>query len=448
MKKFKNALSNWKIHLLALIFTIIAEWIGTKIFPVGPGVLVLVPLLYSFIFGALSGMPRLKILDRHDMVQASSLVGITFFLLMARYGTLVGPNFWKVVEVGPALILQELGNIGTVFLGIPLAIMLGLRREAVGAAFSNAREPNLAIISEKYGLDTPEGRGVMGVYVTGTVFGAIFCSLLASFVASTMSFFSPQALAMATGTGSAGMMTAGLAPLLEIYPDIKGELTALAAASNMLSGLDGVYICVFLSLPLANRLVRFMGVNDAPSVPIINMNKSVNMSKARVQSEGLNTVQMSLFLLICSAQILLANWIGYKKGVELIFSLGTSASINAFASAIPGMIILLGIIAVGVIVHRLMPWKGLPAVAYIVTFGCIVTIPGFPGAEFFNVWTAKVNFLGLCTPILAYAGMAIGKDMEVFKTQGWKIVVVGLVVFVGTFMGSAVIAELVLRYIL
>ena len=43
---------------------------------------------------------------------------------------------------------------------------------------------------------------------------------------------------MATGTGSAGMMTAALAPLVEMYPDIKDELTALAAASNMFSGLD------------------------------------------------------------------------------------------------------------------------------------------------------------------------------------------------------------------
>ena len=217
--------------------------------------------------GALCGLPKLKILKREDMFEASSLVGVTFFFLMARYGTLVGPSFWKVVESGPALILQEFGNIGTVFFGVPIAVLLGLKREAVGAAFSNAREPNIAIIGEKYGLDTPEGRGVMGVYVTGTVFGAIFCSLLSSFVASTMPFFSPQALAMATGTGSAGMMTAALAPLVEMYPDIKDELTALAAASNMFSGLDGVYMCVFMSLPLANWLVRKMGVKDAPSVP-------------------------------------------------------------------------------------------------------------------------------------------------------------------------------------
>ncbi len=262
-----KAIRNWKLHGLALLFVIIAELIGAKKYQLGPGLIVLVPLLYSFALGALCGIKKLNILSRDDMVEASSLVGVTFFLLMARYGTLVGPNFWKVIETGPALVLQEFGNIGTVFFGVALAVFLGLRREAIGAAFSNAREPNIAIIGEKYGLDTPEGRGVMGVYITGTIFGAVFCSLLSSMIASTVSFFSPQALAMATGTGSAGMMTAALAPLLEMYPDIKDELTALAAASNMLSGLDGVYLCVFLSLPLSNWLVKKLGVNDPPSVP-------------------------------------------------------------------------------------------------------------------------------------------------------------------------------------
>ena len=32
---------------------------------------------------------------------------VSFFLLMARYGTLVGPNFWKVIQCCP---LAELGG--------------------------------------------------------------------------------------------------------------------------------------------------------------------------------------------------------------------------------------------------------------------------------------------------------------------------------------------------
>ena len=106
---------------------------------------------------------------------------------------------------------------------------------------------------------------------------------------------------------------------------------------------------------------------------------------------------------------------------------------------------LLGVVAGGVLIAHVMPWKGLPSVAYIVTLGCIVTIPGFPGAEQLTAWVSKVSFIGLCTPILAYAGLAVGKDIGALRTQGWRIVLVGLFVFIGTFMGSAVIAELVLR---
>ncbi|MGI6076134.1 MAG: DUF3100 domain-containing protein [Pyramidobacter sp.] len=262
-----KALKNWKVHLLALVLSVIAEYIGSKTFALGRAKLVLVPMLYSFIMGAIISFPKMKLLSHDDMIQISSLTSLTFFLLMARYGTLVGPNFWKVIHSAPALILQEFGNIGTVLFGIPFAVMLGLRREAVGAAFSNAREPNIAIIGEKYGINSPEGFGVMGVYITGTVFGGLFCSFMSSIIASTISWFSPQALAMACGTGSASMMTTSLAPLIQMFPDLKDELTALAASSNMLSGLDGIYMCVFLSLPLSEWLVRRCGVKEQPSRP-------------------------------------------------------------------------------------------------------------------------------------------------------------------------------------
>ena len=57
-------------------------------------------------------------------------------------------------------------------------------REAIGATHSIAREPNIALIADRYGLKTPEGIGVMGVYVMGTVFGAIYFSIVPSLVAS------------------------------------------------------------------------------------------------------------------------------------------------------------------------------------------------------------------------------------------------------------------------
>ena len=154
---------------------------------------------------------------------------------------------------------------------------------------------------------------------------------------------------------------------------------------------------------------------------------------------------MATFLIICAVQILVGNWVGAQHGLTVWGAEGAAASAALFQEAIPGILVLLGIIAGGVLIHHIIPWKGLPTVAYIVTLGCVVTVPGFPGAEQLTALVSKINFVGLCTPILAYAGLVVGKDIGVLKTQGWRIVLVGLFVFVGTFLGSAVIAELVLR---
>ncbi len=98
----------------------------------------------------------------------------------------------KIIQAGGALILQEIGHfIGTILLGLPLAIMLGMGREAVGATYSIGREPNIAIIEAKYGLSSPEGRGVMAMYICGTLYGAVWMGIIASVIAG-LDIMSPR----------------------------------------------------------------------------------------------------------------------------------------------------------------------------------------------------------------------------------------------------------------
>ena len=54
-----KAIRNWKLHVLALVLTVIADLNGAKSFKLGPGLLVQVPLLYSFALGARCGIPKL-----------------------------------------------------------------------------------------------------------------------------------------------------------------------------------------------------------------------------------------------------------------------------------------------------------------------------------------------------------------------------------------------------
>lgn len=250
-------MKNWKIHCIVLVLVIISELIGIHAFKIGPGKIVLLPMLYALILGIFTGPRFLKLTNKKDMVDAGSLIGVTLMLLMARYGTLVGPNLPAIIKSGPALVLQELGNLGTIFIGIPLAVFLGLKRESIGAAHSVAREPNVALIGDVFGLDGPEGQGVMGVYICGTVFGTIFYGLMATFAAAYLPFH-PEALAMASGVGSASMMTASVGALSAMFPDISEKLVALGAASNMLSGLDGLYMSLWLALPVSGWLYKKM----------------------------------------------------------------------------------------------------------------------------------------------------------------------------------------------
>lgn len=240
-----------KIHLLVLALVIIAELIGVFSFDIGPGKVVLLPMLYALVLGVC--LKFVKLVSLADMKKASPLIGITVMLLMARYGTLIGPKLGELIQAGPAFLLQEFGNLGTLVLALPLAIFLGMKREAVGATHSVAREPNLALISDVYGLDSPEGKGVMGVYICGTLFGTIFFGIMAGVVAS-LTPLHPLALAMASGIGSASMTTAAAGSLVAMFPDMEAQILAYAATSNLLTGATGLYASIFIGLPLANLI--------------------------------------------------------------------------------------------------------------------------------------------------------------------------------------------------
>lgn len=118
-------------------------------------------------------------LRQREVKAASPLIVIAIMPLIARFGTIIGPSLEQIIAAGPALILQELGNLGAIALAFPLAVLLlGMGRVAIGARFSVARGPNIAIIAGKYGLKSPEAAGVMGVYLTGTLFGTFIFSPL------------------------------------------------------------------------------------------------------------------------------------------------------------------------------------------------------------------------------------------------------------------------------
>jgi len=262
MKQTENSTvgiwKDWRLHALVFITVIVTEAIGTFSIPVGPGVILLLPMLYALIIGlVLFFTPAVK---EQQSKNAEPIIVLGVALLLAKIGVIIGPSLPEVIAAGPALLLQELGNLGTILIALPVAIWLGMKREAVGMTHSIGREPNVGLIMDKFGINSPEGRGVMAMYIFGTVFGAVFLGLISGLLA-TITPMHPLSFAMASGVGSGSMMAAASGSLVAAFPDLENQIVAFAGASNLLSLSTGLWVSIFIGLPLTEKIYSFMTRN-------------------------------------------------------------------------------------------------------------------------------------------------------------------------------------------
>ncbi|MBO8157774.1 MAG: DUF3100 domain-containing protein [Bacillaceae bacterium] len=251
----KQIWKDWRLHVIVLLIVLLTERIGTHKFALGPGVILLLPMLYAMIIGLI--LYFTPIIKEKQSKNAEPLIVLGVTLLIAKIGVIIGPSLPQIIEAGPALLLQELGNLGTIFFALPIAVLLGLKRETIGMTHSVAREPNVGLIMDKYGFNSPEGRGVMAVYIFGTVFGAIFMGLISGFLA-TITPLHPLSFAMASGIGSGSMMAAASGSLIAAFPQLENDIIAFAGASNLLSLSTGLYVSIFIALPLSEKLYQIL----------------------------------------------------------------------------------------------------------------------------------------------------------------------------------------------
>lgn len=247
--------SEWKLYILAFVFILIADSIGQIKIPVWKGTFIIFPIFYALLLGLCVGPSALKLLDDKKVKAASGLVGVAILPFIAKLGINAGANIDVVVSAGPALLLQEFGNLGTILLAMPIALLLGLKREAIGATHSINRETNLALMQDMFGSDSPEAQGSLSVYIVGGMIGTIYFGFMASMAAAT-GIFHPYALGMASGVGAGILMSSAVSALSEVLPAYADEIAALASASETISGIDGIYMAIFIGVPLCKWLYR------------------------------------------------------------------------------------------------------------------------------------------------------------------------------------------------
>jgi hypothetical protein len=426
-----------RVFVLALLVVSAAELIGSFTIQAGPGPIILLPLLWALLLGcaislARGYLPNALKMETRSQWYASAVLQSALLLFVAKLGLLVGASLPKILASGYALLFQELGHFfGTMVFGLPIALLLGVRREAIGATFSVGREPSLAIIGEKYGMNSPEGRGVLAEYITGTVVGAVFIGLLAGFVAG-LGVFRPDALAMGAGVGSGSMMAAASAAIAaQQTPEVAKEVAAFAAASNLITTTVGTYFTLFISLPFAvwaysvlEPVLGKIGLKPRVQLPAVESNANQDELMEGVQRE-FSIPERIVAWVATGAFALIGNCLAYK---------------NAPLDALPGLAVMLAILAVGYAAYRLTGSR-MPAVCWVSLTGMIATYPGVPYAAEIAALTGKINFLALTTPMLAFAGLSIAKDIPAFRRLGWPIIVTSLMANAGTFIGATLIAQ-------
>src|SRR5699024_7212665 len=70
--------------------------------------------------------------------------------------------------------------------------------------------------------------------------------------------FHPLALGMASGVGSGVMMSASTGTLGRIYPEFAEDIILMGGASDMLTGITGIYMAIFVALPFTKWLYNVL----------------------------------------------------------------------------------------------------------------------------------------------------------------------------------------------
>lgn len=257
-KKLLSFSSAAFVYGMMVVCVCLAEAIGNVEFFFGKTKIILFPIIWALLIGIVISFTHRSIRGQAEnslrLQRVASLFiqsGIYFFVIKISFN--IGKDLPALYQAGWALVFQEVGHFVGPLIALPLALVLGIKREAVGATFSIGREVSIAIVSERYGMNSPEGRGVMAEYIIGTIFGAIFIATLAGFI-SALDWFKPTSLAMGAGVGSGSMMAAAMAAIAARHPEAEAQIVSFAGAANVLTMAVGTYFIMFLALPMTNWL--------------------------------------------------------------------------------------------------------------------------------------------------------------------------------------------------
>ncbi|MDP0493525.1 MAG: hypothetical protein Q7K48_04440 [Fusobacterium sp. JB021] len=140
--------------------------------------------------------------------------------------------------------------------------------------------------------------------------------------------------------------------------------------------------------------------------------------------------EIKVFIL-CGITAFIAQFVGSKGNMDL-------------GKGFVGILLIILVSFLAIKIREKLPLK-IPAFAWASLLAFVITTPISPVQGFFLDMTKGFGFSAVSTVILGAAGISVGNKLNDIKKLSWKIVLTALVVFTGTFFGSALIAQAVLK---
>ncbi|MDO4251459.1 MAG: DUF3100 domain-containing protein, partial [Moraxella sp.] len=213
-----------------------------------------------------------------------------------------------------------------------------------------------------------------------------------------------------------------------LLPEHKDDIVAFAASSNLLTYATGLFVSVFVALPFAEWLYKVLAkFRKTTQRDASHLNDAMTLNDG--EEVTVSTPVLIQALAFMCVLLLIVNWVGTK---------------NDPFTALPGMLILFVCCVIGILVKKVIP-LGVPSIAWVSIVAIIIALPVMPMADYVMSATDKLGLLPLITPTLAYAGIAISQsEVALFQKSGVKIAIIALLTFTGTYLGSVIIAHMLL----
>lgn len=144
-----------------------------------------------------------------------------------------------------------------------------------------------------------------------------------------------------------------------------------------------------------------------------------------------NTLNQLKVLVLCGIVVLIAQAVNLKGGLNVL-------------NSVCGMAIIIAVSIVSVKIKERLPFQ-IPAFAWASLLSLLLTTPWSPVQQLVLDSTSQISASQIGTVILAVSGVSIGCKLNDIKKLSWKIILTALVVFIGTYFGSALVAQMILK---